>query len=253
MCTDCYKSSPKTIQKFCRDILCPVSEIGLRCQNKVKFLLLKKKVFSLSSSFQLCISEKKSTYAVCYSIECCVLNGNHPISLCRQCHERRHIDSNHVYQETLIDMWRLTPAVQNHCVEAIISLLREKDNTEEERIVDSMSDEKKSILVANIDNTTNMFLSLDADVGRIGRKLLSRYGIYLILALIEPTSYGPPVGCNFLFHDMKTYLCFVQEIFGRILSMLFLWFHSTVRLPGNEIGSVLGKLKSEVGMSLIFI
>ena len=90
-------------------------------------------------------------------------------------------------------MWRLTPDVQNHCVEAIIRLLREKDNTEEERIVDSMSDEKKSILVANIDNTTNMFLSLDADVGRIGRKLLSRYGIYLILGLIEPTSYGPPV------------------------------------------------------------
>ncbi|CAF1590459.1 unnamed protein product, partial [Adineta steineri] len=65
---------------------------------------------------------------------------------------------------------------------------------------------------------------LDIDVGR---KLLSRYGIYLILGLIEPTSYGPP------------------EIFGRLLSMLFLWFHSTVRLPGNEIGSVLGKLKSE--------
>lgn len=38
----------------------------------------------------------------------------------------------------------------------------------------------------------------------------------------------------------------MKEIFGRLLSMLFLWFHSTVRLPGNEIGSVLGKLKSEV-------
>ena len=39
--------------------------------------------------------------------------------------------------------------------------------------------------------------------------------------------------------------------------MLFLWFHSTVRLPGNEIGSVLGKLKSEVrhstfSLSLLF-
>jgi hypothetical protein len=87
-------------------------------------------------------------------------------------------------------MWRLSADVQNHCVEAIISLLRETDNTEEKRIVDSMSDEKKSILVENIDNTTNMFLSLDIDVGR---KLLSRYGIYLILGLIEPTSYGPPV------------------------------------------------------------
>lgn len=88
-------------------------------------------------------------------------------------------------------MWRLSADVQNHCVEAIISLLRETDNTEEKRIVDSMSDEKKSILVENLDNTTNMVLSLDIDVGR---KLLSRYGIYLILGLIEPTSYGPPVG-----------------------------------------------------------
>ncbi|CAF3245537.1 unnamed protein product [Rotaria socialis] len=206
MCTDCYKSSSKDVQQFCRNILCPVSEISLHCQNK------------------LCISDKKITHAVCYSIDCCLSNGNHPISLCRQCHERRHIDSNHVYQETLIDMWRLSPDVQNHCVEAIISLLRETDNNEEKRIVDSMSDEKKSILAENIDNTATMFLSLDIDVGR---KLLSRYGIYLILGLIEPTSYGPP------------------EMFGRILSMLFLWFHSTVRLPGNEIGSVLGKLKSE--------
>ena len=87
-------------------------------------------------------------------------------------------------------MWRLSPDVQSHCVEAIISLLRETDNTEEKRIVDAMSDEKKSILVENLDNTTNMVLSLDIDVGR---KLLSRYGIYLILGLIEPTSYGPPV------------------------------------------------------------
>lgn len=88
-------------------------------------------------------------------------------------------------------MWRLSADVQSHCVEAIISLLRETDHSEEKRIVDSMSDEKKSILVENLDNTTNMVLSLDIDVGR---KLLSRYGIYLILGLIEPTSYGPPVG-----------------------------------------------------------
>ena len=36
MCTDCYKSSSKAIQKYCRNILCPVLEIDLRCQNKVK-------------------------------------------------------------------------------------------------------------------------------------------------------------------------------------------------------------------------
>ena len=101
------------------------------------------------------------------------------------------MDSNHVYQETLMDMWRLSADVQNHCVEAIISLLRETDNPDEKRMADSKSDAKKSILTENIDNTTNMFLSMDLDAGR---QLLSRYGIYLILGLIEPTSYGPPVG-----------------------------------------------------------
>ena len=63
--------------------------------------------------------------------------------------------------------------------------------------------------------------------------------------------------CLFCFSSYeKEYFAFIQEIFGRLLSMLFLWFHSTVRLPGNEVGSILGKLKSEVrrkNNELIFI
>jgi hypothetical protein len=43
MCTDCYKNSSKEIQKYCRNILCPVSEIDLRCQNKVKIFQKKTK------------------------------------------------------------------------------------------------------------------------------------------------------------------------------------------------------------------
>ncbi|CAF4426686.1 unnamed protein product, partial [Adineta steineri] len=35
MCTDCYKNSSKDVQKYCRNVLCPVSEIDLHCQNKV--------------------------------------------------------------------------------------------------------------------------------------------------------------------------------------------------------------------------
>lgn len=42
MCTDCYKSSTKEIQKFCHNLLCPVSEIDLRCQNKVKIDFISK-------------------------------------------------------------------------------------------------------------------------------------------------------------------------------------------------------------------
>jgi hypothetical protein len=36
MCTDCYKNSSKEIQKSSRNVLCPVTEIDLHCQNKVK-------------------------------------------------------------------------------------------------------------------------------------------------------------------------------------------------------------------------
>ena len=48
MCTDCYKSASKEIQKFSRNILCPISEIDLRCQNKVSVADLS---FALELSF----------------------------------------------------------------------------------------------------------------------------------------------------------------------------------------------------------
>ena len=35
MCTDCFKNSSKEMQAYCRNIVCPISEIDLRCQNKV--------------------------------------------------------------------------------------------------------------------------------------------------------------------------------------------------------------------------
>ena len=35
MCTDCFKNSSKEIQAYSRNIVCPISEIDLRCQNKV--------------------------------------------------------------------------------------------------------------------------------------------------------------------------------------------------------------------------
>ncbi|CAF4375464.1 unnamed protein product, partial [Didymodactylos carnosus] len=214
MCTDCYKSSPKEIQQYCRNILLPVAEIDLHCQNKS------------------CISDNKSAYAVCYSIECCQTNFNQAISLCRQCHERRHIDSNHVYQETILDIWRLPPDAQNHLVEAIISLLKEADNPEERRIYDTINEDRKSLLVETIEQITSLntvqnpivYSTFDVDASR---KRLSRYGVYLLVGLIEPTSYGPP------------------EIFGRLLSMLFQWFDSSVYLPDDEIGNTLGKLKTQ--------
>lgn len=54
MCTDCYKNASKEIQKYCRNVLCPVSEIDLHCQNKVNWAFFsfdEKKQESILSSY----------------------------------------------------------------------------------------------------------------------------------------------------------------------------------------------------------
>lgn len=53
MCTDCYKSSPKDVQQYCRNVLCPVSEIALHCQNKVGFSIIELKKNNFPS-FHFC-------------------------------------------------------------------------------------------------------------------------------------------------------------------------------------------------------
>lgn len=105
--------------------------------------------------------------------------------------------------------------MQIYMVEAVISLLREAKPLNFEPGRDS-TDTSNSPAISALDN-----ISLEE------RQLLGRYGIWLLVGRCTPTPNTP------------------VEILGRLLSMLFHWFHVTAYSNDGEIESSIEKLKVE--------
>lgn len=106
--------------------------------------------------------------------------------------------------------------MQTYMVEAVISLLREAKPLNFEPGRDS-SDLK----------TTFPYHGPPDNISLEERQLLGRYGIWLLVGRCTPTATTP------------------VEILGRLLSMLFHWFHVTAYSSDGEIESTIEKLKTE--------
>ncbi|XP_053969851.1 protein unc-79 homolog isoform X2 [Anastrepha ludens] len=167
-----------------------------------------------------CRSTDKAAFSICFSTECASYNGYHPIRYCAQCHSNRHNSrrgGDHVVHRSLQIIWQMDPEIQMHMVESVISLLREAKPLNFEPGKDG-TDPKK-----NGDNGTPDTISLEE------RQMLGRYGIWLLVGRCTPTPEMP------------------VEVLGRILSMLFHWFHVTACSydVGSQIESTIEKLKVE--------
>ncbi|XP_036332944.1 protein unc-79 homolog isoform X6 [Rhagoletis pomonella] len=167
-----------------------------------------------------CRSTDKAAFSICFSTECASYNGNHPIRYCAQCHSNRHNSrrgGDHVVHRSLQIIWQMDPEIQMHMVESVISLLREAKPLNFEPGKDG-SDAKK-----NGGNGTPDTISLEE------RQMLGRYGIWLLVGRCTPTPEMP------------------VEVLGRILSMLFHWFHVTACSydVASQIESTIEKLKVE--------
>ncbi|XP_062699699.1 protein unc-79 homolog isoform X2 [Aedes albopictus] len=166
-----------------------------------------------------CRSSDKSAVSICFSSECASYNGNHPIRYCSQCHGNRHNSRrgiDHIVHRSLPPMMMMDAEMQTYMVEAVISLLREAKPLNLDFGRDSSSDSKGSA-----GNGTQDTLTLE------DRQLLGRYGIWLLVGRCKPTADTP------------------IEILGRLLSMLFHWFHITAYSYDGQAESTLEKLKLE--------
>ncbi|SPP83777.1 protein unc-79 homolog isoform X4 [Drosophila guanche] len=167
-----------------------------------------------------CRSNEKSAFSICFSTECATFNGNHPIRYCSQCHSNRHNSrrgGDHVVHRSLQPAWQMDPEMQMHMVESVVSLLREsKPLNFEPGKESSSSDAKKNGSSATADN-----------ISREERQRLGRYGIWLLVGRCTPTADTP------------------VEVLGRILSMLFHWFHVTAYSydAAGQVESTIEKLK----------
>ncbi|XP_047508283.1 protein unc-79 homolog isoform X3 [Pieris napi] len=166
-----------------------------------------------------CRSTDKAAYSICFSNECASYNGNHPIRYCQQCHGNRHNSrrgGDHVLHTRLPAAWQMDSDMQTNLVEAIISLLKEAKPI-------NMEDPDSSAEL----NKSPLSVQLPDPISVEDRQLLGRYGVWLMVGLCTPNPDTP------------------DEILGRLLSVLFHWFHVTSFSYSGEIAHTVEKLKWE--------
>ncbi|XP_076392328.1 UNC-79 domain-containing protein isoform X5 [Megachile rotundata] len=170
------------------DILHPMQQVSMICENKN------------------CRATDKSAISVCFSTECASYNGNHPIRYCQQCHNIRHNNrrgGDHVYHMALPHISQLDSQSQTYMVQSIVSLLKEAEPL---RFPGGGSGAGGGGGSGGTSGGTGG----QCDPTTLEeRQLLGRYGVWLLVGLCTP--------------NQDTSI----EILGRLLSMLFHWFHVT--------------------------
>ncbi|KAK2163466.1 hypothetical protein LSH36_79g08052 [Paralvinella palmiformis] len=193
-CSDCCNILQKNDGcHFLLDLVQPHENISPVCENKN------------------CRSTNREAACTCFAKECIRFNSNHPIRYCATCHQIKHENSegiSHVYHQSLPQIWNCDADIRHYITEAIISLLKEAQPLQEKRTVE-MGEER--IRGPHFDDEEGD----DSEQGD-DRKLLSRYGIWLLLKL-----------------------CPVKEdvdviVLGRIMAMLFQWYDATAYLPDGK-------------------
>ncbi|XP_025104233.1 protein unc-79 homolog isoform X4 [Pomacea canaliculata] len=202
ICSDCAEFLHHEHGDYMVDLLLPMPHVSTTCENKN------------------CKSDKNIAICTCFSIECASYNGNRPIRYCASCHEQRHGQPDcpqHVFHLSITDIWSCSPEVMRYLMDAIVSLLKEASPLGTKRMVEMGEEHRQTI-------EEEEFFNVE-DTGE--RKLLSRYGIWLLVELCTPQEDIP------------------IEVLGRLLGMLFQWFDATAYLPDDNVGNALEKLKPE--------
>ena len=76
---------------------------------------------------------------------------------------------------------------------------------------------------------SNLFAIGSTEESAFNKRLISRYGSYLIISLIKP---------NEVVEDWET--------FGTIISMVVQWFHMVCYIPSDSSGEIISKLRTKV-------
>ncbi|CAG7837387.1 unnamed protein product [Allacma fusca] len=206
-CTTRLQHEQPAAAEHMYDVLLPVQQISMTCENKLN-----------------CRSTDKAAAAFCFSAECASYNGNHPMRYCSQCHSIRHNNRrglDHVFHLCLQSPVKNEVELFNYEVESIVSLLLEAEP------LNSRGGTKD-----NFDQQTRMRLFTDGEftdpIPNDERRLMGRYGIWLLVGFFNPDDHIP------------------NDVLGRLLSVLFQWFNTTAFVPDDPSANALERLKSDV-------
>uniref|UniRef100_A0A5S6R432 Uncoordinated protein 79 n=1 Tax=Trichuris muris TaxID=70415 RepID=A0A5S6R432_TRIMR len=163
-----------------------------------------------------CTSSNRLAVATCFSEECVRMNNYIPARLCERCHRERHAAS-HTYVDAIPPAWNCDSKTFADMICAIVSLLKETSVMLEE-----MEAEKVPKWLQKIENVDEEKMELSDD-----RRMLSRLGIRMLVHFCPPTKEA------------------ADDVIGRLLASVFLWFDTTAMLPSDSIGTSIEEVKSE--------
>uniref|UniRef100_A0A914UX21 Protein unc-79 homolog n=1 Tax=Plectus sambesii TaxID=2011161 RepID=A0A914UX21_9BILA len=177
-----------------------------------------------------CQSNSRLAVSTCFAQDCIRAHHHVPIRLCQECDDAFHKakdkagaeDRNgHICHTRLPCPWTADVVTFHDTIEAIVKLLKETSC----QLEANDGEGKRPKWLRQLEAGQSVGRELDDLADE--KRMLSRYGIWLMAALCPPTDQAP------------------GDAVGYIMSMLFQWFATTALLPNDAMGSSLEQLKTD--------
>ncbi|KAI1729072.1 cation-channel complex subunit UNC-79 domain-containing protein [Ditylenchus destructor] len=167
-----------------------------------------------------CESANRVAVGTCFEEDCTRSHGYVPLRLCQECLTALHsnpIAESHIRHQRMLCAWG--SPIERNMIEAVVKLLKET------QLEGTESEGKRPKWLRQLEG--GQVLGKDIDAMSDERRMLSRFGVWMMCALCPPTPDAPP------------------HAIGYIMSMVFQWFSTTALLPNDSMGSTIEQLKSD--------
>ncbi|KAI1721489.1 cation-channel complex subunit UNC-79 domain-containing protein [Ditylenchus destructor] len=167
-----------------------------------------------------CESANRVAVGTCFEEDCTRSHGYVPLRLCQECLTALHsnpVAENHIRHQRMLCAWG--SPIERNMIEAVVKLLKET------QLEGTESEGKRPKWLRQLEG--GQVLGKDIDAMSDERRMLSRFGVWMMCALCPPTPDAPP------------------HAIGYIMSMVFQWFSTTALLPNDSMGSTIEQLKSD--------
>ncbi|MFH4978270.1 hypothetical protein AB6A40_004979 [Gnathostoma spinigerum] len=168
-----------------------------------------------------CGSTNRLAVGTCFAEDCIRPHQYIPLRLCQECFDALHTETvgKHMRHKGMTSVWGTS--VERDMVEAVVKLLKETSGNLE----GYESEGRRPKWLRQLEGGHTLGREIDKMADE--RRMLSRFGVWLLAALCPPVPQADP------------------ESIGYMMSMLFQWFATTALLPNDSMGAALEQLKSD--------
>ncbi|RCN52728.1 hypothetical protein ANCCAN_01104 [Ancylostoma caninum] len=215
ICADVADTSPPVF--LCRR--CADNVIGER-KAPMKNLTQPMQASSATCQNKDCQSQSRLAVGICFSHDCTRAHNFVPMRLCQECFTalHAHTETPHLVHRGSGCVWG--QEVMWGTVEAIVKLLRETAQFE-----GTEGEGKRPKWLRQLEGGHSLGKEIDTMADE--RRMLSRFGVWMMAALCPPNQNADPQAISYIMYNV------------------FQWFATTALLPNDSMGASLEQLKTD--------